>query len=134
MANQATNFNKLPEPFRPKECEISWSPFPPIHLHITTIQPKECDISWSPIELSQYKIGYNIQVFKEEKHDDNKAIQDWSISTTTWQIFNLKPKTYYAIYIYSLIKINNTWSKSEEPSIIKFWTAPTQKDEKRLNP
>eukprot|EP01084_Bolivina_argentea_P295731 509235_1 len=124
MANQANNVNPLSEPL-----------LPPIHLHITTIRPKECDISWSPpIELSQYKLGYNIQVFKEENHDDNKAMQDWSISNTTWKISNLEPKTYYAIHIHSLLKANNIWTKSEEPSIIKFWTAPTQKDAKKIIP
>eukprot|EP01084_Bolivina_argentea_P295733 509238_1 len=44
----------------------------PINLHITTIRPGECDISWLPpieLNMNQYKLGYNIQVFKEEKHD-----------------------------------------------------------------
>ncbi len=121
MANQPNIVNK----------EINEPLLSPIHLHITTIRPKECDIRWQPpIHMHQYKLGYNIKVFKEENKEDEKtAIQDWSISNTTWKISNLEPRTYYSIQIRSLIKQNNnTWAESDEPSIIKFWTAPTQKD------
>ena len=103
---------------------------PPIHLHIKTMRPKQCDIAWyPPIQPAnnQRKLGYNIRVFKDV-YEEHRAIHDYSICTTQWTISNLRPQTYYVIHIHTLAQTavnHNSWSRSSQPSIIKFCTAPS---------
>ena len=109
---------------------------PPIHLHVKILRPKECDIAWEkPIAFSKTKnkLGFNIRVFKEE-YKEGTAIQDYSISTTNWNISNLEPHVFYIIHIYSMLRTNNRqnqWERSAQPAMLRFFTAYRQKDDKK---
>eukprot|EP01084_Bolivina_argentea_P304332 525543_1 len=102
---------------------------PPIHLHVTQLKPKRCVIAWKP-PMQQLQItGYDIRVY-ERSFKEDREVQHFTVSSTSWKIFNLEPQMYYRIHIYSQINLNI----SDQPSTIQFLTPKRRKNQKIVIP